>query len=291
MKTNTIFIFIMFITLIISCTKEKFEVTSSNESYNILGCDLKVIDNMLVFNTPEEFQNLINSLDSMGYDYYENWGDAICFKSLRSYYEESYSIDDLLIKDELFASLLNPDYKIQIGKYIFHLDPKNKIVNVLGKEGDLKSLEKTTFTFGDEVLPYLFGGGELKSTTTCSSGKGYDINAGPVYWDCWSDQIKCDVYYNASGIYFSIYIDMRLQNCIFAGVEMMVTTGDNSSIHYDNCNGYVSGEYGRTKIGCKIRQKVYGGIKKVNDCYLPVYYSATSADNACNDEKYLVLEF
>lgn len=187
------------------------------------------------------------------------------------------------------AVLLNENSQIKIGSYIFKLFPESEQVQVVNTCSDLMSSESFSFSFDDEIIPYLFEGETAKSATSCETPKGVNRY---YSWDCWGEEIQIQARYYKAGIYNSIYIEMKLTNCITPGVKFNVYTSATSQCTYDNCNSDRTLLFGETKYACKIYHNLYRKIQRVNECNLEVNYEATQGgDPTCNNSDYLEIKF
>ena len=273
---------------IITSCEQPIEREKPEQNAENFSIDFKVENNMLNFATPDDYQKLLDSLAERGYNYFIHWDKSVNFQSLRSYYDGIDELNNLPVEDELLAVVLNPELKIKIGDYVFQLHPGNREVLVNQSNGDNKSVYLKTFSFDDAVIDQLFNIEALKSLDDCN----YPSAPPQSYsWSCWGESIECLVKYYKAGIYNSIYVQMKLTNCIISGVEMHLDVDYQAYCVYDKCRRSKSLEFAASGVTCKIYENLYRKIDRVNECYLPVNFSALSADQSCNESASLTLEF
>ena len=138
--------------------------------------------------------------------------ESMSFTSMRTTYNEE-ELEEKGIDDELLATLLNPDGKIQIGDYVISVDVMADDVAVLS---NIDGTEQH-FSIDDEVLYILFdsvtqsdpividGGISQLMSSTSSERLEQSIQIACLE----QDTVKFKLKYQRAGIYFSIVVDAR----------------------------------------------------------------------------------
>lgn len=128
MKKYNLFLFIAVIVTFYSCQEEEIIILNSpqanNENYKV-----EVIDNMLHFNSREDYEKTIDYLAELGDENFMNWEKEISFNSMRASFSEKIRTK-MGIEDDLIATLLNPESQIRIGDNIFKIDMDNESISV-----------------------------------------------------------------------------------------------------------------------------------------------------------------
>ena len=125
-------LFILIAVLAISCEKENFNIEQ-----NAFQLDEKLLvavdNNMLVFDSEDHFNQVIEILQNYNNEKLDLWESKIGFKSLRTLHANLYVLKESDIEDDIFRSLINENYRIQIGHYVFEVDIKHEKVHILDR--------------------------------------------------------------------------------------------------------------------------------------------------------------
>lgn len=115
---------------IIGCKKEISPVITKNqtiENNTNKSITYRVENGMLVFNTVDDFDRLIESLNDESYDDLKNL-------DYQSYSESINSEEENKIEDAFLSVALNKDQAIQIGNFIYRINKANEKVFALRKD-------------------------------------------------------------------------------------------------------------------------------------------------------------
>jgi hypothetical protein len=209
-KFSLLLMLLAVLTVFNGCQKDEpvlVDEKVSDKLDNPMFAELKEIafsveDNRLVFETENDFQKCIDFLAQLGDKNFPAFEDAIGFESYRkSFYGTKLWSENL--KDELFATLINPDGCIQVGNYYFKVDFENEktlVMDLFENEYLLKSVKfiksnSLEFSWGDDVFAILNNEPILKSSSYCS---------GNQITESYPDFIKATVDFNNYGLYHNL---------------------------------------------------------------------------------------
>lgn len=264
-----------------SCNKE-LEIDAATE-LNQLGfkvLEVEIDNNMLIFETIDEYQEALDYLGEIGIDNWPKWEEAVDFVSRRASFDNTTIKTDPLIPDPLFATILNNKFEIQIGEFIYQLDPIKDRVISFAVDSDTKAKRiYSDFSFDDEVLAIVQGLPAHKDDKCepfrndyCdqTTSLGTDI-------DAWTR------YYKA-GIYSSLYLEIKTTeiSTSYVGWEYREDGyWDNGSSRGDLVKG--TGVYGSQK---SYYESIYHQWRDLRDyeIYVEFYYDAIgtwNCDNYC----------
>ncbi len=211
-----------------NCRKNTETNKLSDKKSTEISLNVSVVDNRLVFNTREDYENAINYLSKKGDEYFPVWEKEIGFTSERKIEQEKENRESEF--DALFATLLNPEHLIQIGNYIFKIDMKNENVYVLNKEDysndeSFSSNNTIIYSTHDNVLDLL--------ETHSNSGGGRESFCDPqkegyYYWNTSGGQVMYKIVYQSAGIYHSLQAKIKKDH--WGGAEYI-------SLSTDDLNG------------------------------------------------------
>jgi len=231
MKTYKLLIMLALSISLFSCQHEDVLLNDTSQSLDNAKYKVKVINNMLYFETREDYQKTIDYLAQLGDENFANWENEISFKSLRSVYSEA-NLVKIGIEDNLFATLLNPERLIRIGDNIFKIDMKTE--TVLMTPSFLYSNKKNfsqngvqKFSIEDDVLDILEGKEPdmiaKRRKRFCKTGKlsgsWREPNSGT--------NINYKVVYQKSGIYKSLQAKIKRTSSV-GGLELVLRTNGNN---------------------------------------------------------------
>ncbi len=180
---------------------------------------MSVESNTLIFNSEEDFQKAIDLLNSLGDESLNDWENFCGFSSLLN--SKKYELVQHKT-DKLFASLLNNESEVIVGKHKFtiNFDNEKVVVEYIIDESksslDLKSSDLLVgeFDFTDDVFTLLEDGIKEIKGTYC--GGRVDDHSFPFYGMS-GDNIYCRVKYYTIGIYNTISIKMDQNFYYFDG--------------------------------------------------------------------------
>lgn len=204
------YIWLVFIGFLLATACEKDQMNDnveliSTEVSKVLHVD--VDNNMLIFDSKEHYEVVLEELGNLSFSDWDLWEKSIDFKSLRRFYNQSGVLSENPIADPFFATLLNPDLRIQIGENIFEINPEEKTVAVV-ERGDNINFYKTSqvFNFDDDILSILEGEEVVKGTRCDTKNVYYNYW---VFWDRNNQSVNCQVHYYRAGLYNSLYAEIE----------------------------------------------------------------------------------
>lgn len=192
-----------------NCKKSTETTKLSNNKSIAINSDVIVVDNRLVFNTREDYENTIAYLSKKGDSYFPVWEKEIGFTSERKIEQEQKNKESEF--DALFATLLNPERIIQIGNHVFKVDMKKEKVYVLNKteysnSESFKTRKYSSYSIYDNVLDVLEGA----DTQNPESGNFCDPQKeGYYYWNSSAGQVMYKIVYQSAGIYHSLLAKIK----------------------------------------------------------------------------------
>jgi hypothetical protein len=143
--------------------------------------DVEVKNDMLSFATRADYDKALEFLGPLQSEDFAVWEESLNFISLRASFTRD-ELDKRGIFDPLAATLMNPEYMIEIGNHIFVLDTKSETVSVVASSNftnklDLSAKNLTKYSVYDDVLDILEGTAEpedLSSARRCRDMQRYD---------------------------------------------------------------------------------------------------------------------
>lgn len=189
MKNKYRIITLLFVTVaFFGCQNEELsnaaidENTSSIENANAqYDFKVEVKNDMLSFATRADFDKALEFLGPLQSEDFAVWEDNLNFVSLRASFTRD-ELDKRGIFDPLAATLMNPEYMIEIGNHIFVLDTKTETVSVIESSNytnklDLSAKNSTQYSVYDDVLDILEGTAQredLATARSCGTMPRYD---------------------------------------------------------------------------------------------------------------------
>jgi len=218
-----------------ACNKEQNNVKKQNDEFNEYFFAVKVVDNILVLESENAYNELLNHLAKIGDSNFEKWEKSVGFNSLRKQCVQSENMEMLDNNDELFLTLLNTKSEIIIGEYLFHFDFKKEIGYVYSSK-ELKSSNRETFMelgFDDDFFAIINGeeSSGLKASYCGDDKDGY------YYWTTIDGQVMYKVVYQKSLILNSLQAKIKKNHS--GGVEdiYLSTTDTFGNVFWRNTNG------------------------------------------------------
>ena len=143
--------------------------------------DVKVKNDMLSFATRADFDKALEFLGPLQSEDFAVWEENLNFVSLRASFTPD-ELDKRGIFDPLAATLMNPEYMIEIGNHVFVLDTKSETVSVVEStnftdKSGLSAKNSTQYSVYDDVLDILEGTAQPEDPMTakrCKSMAKYD---------------------------------------------------------------------------------------------------------------------
>ena len=225
MKKTFFAITLIATSLFISCKKEKqvtnqpTEISKSNSSENSFAKEfnLTLSENRLVFKTVDDYKKAIdNPTEEVAKKFKFAVNNFTNFKSYLSF-KNSKKIKntDDLFNDPYFEAILNSDKVVQIGNFIYRINPLSQKVFVLPSKNsseynDLVN-ENTNnsnikvYSTGDNVLELVENNTVAKSTALFCGEGGIGGYADGVDFSYNNQNRRAAVDFNRYGIYFSLF--------------------------------------------------------------------------------------
>ena len=217
-----------------SCQKETLlsndiTVNFENEVNNL---PVSVDANTLVFETEDDFQEIINFLNNSSDDELDDFEKILNFNSFRK--SNKMFINNNKFNDKLFFSLINPDAEVIINNYLFRIDfDKERTFATLLSE-DNKNLKKSSnfdFSFDEDAFDILENGRQSRlKRRFCGNNKKvttWEFNKGDVYNYA---KLEAKVQFQRYSIYKAIMIKFNMQDHAGGLLKMdvhYVTVGEN----------------------------------------------------------------
>ena len=157
-------LFIMLVGIIVfsSCSKEEVNKENLISEFQTEDFEVQVDNNMLVFETVEDYEKALNYLTKNEVDDFKEWDNKLAFTSMRKdCRSKKMSVEKMPISDNILASILNQNAEIQIQGKIFILHPKTEKIIVYDNFTDYTNKTNARkYTFDDEVITKEFGSEE-----------------------------------------------------------------------------------------------------------------------------------
>ena len=211
-----------------SCKKEKQVTNSSNEIATINSSEnsfakefnLTLFENRLVFKSVDDYKKVI---DNPTEETIKKFKFAVNnFSNFKSYHELKNELNiknsDDLFNDPYFEAILNTDKAIQIGDYIYRINPKKEQVYVLASKFNSEYLDLVNeniantnikvYSTGDNVLELVESNLSSKGTAIfCpEGGVGGDADGEYFYAGVGAGtQRRATVDFIRYGVYFSLF--------------------------------------------------------------------------------------
>jgi len=202
------------LTVFNGCQKEESRsldvVVKTTLDPELAAIHFSVDEKRLVFENETEYQKLINYLAKKGNTYFPEFEKEVGFESYRLRYKNDEAKYQK-IEDDLFATLINPEGVLQVGRYLFRVDfeKEKSYAYVLEDEmkGDgLKSatiMEQNTpieFEWNENAFSILNNEQQLKSAQYCNGNDDKKYTFPPLASGYPSEFLP----------YYSIVIDAKL---------------------------------------------------------------------------------
>jgi len=260
------------IIFLVSCIKEDNNMQNEIPLNITKISNFIVKDNMLIFNSKEDYNLLLHELANIDFDKWDEWEIKNNFFS----YRRAKTIDNNLNVDPLFATILNYEGKVQIDKYIYIVDFTKECIKVVNSYNFLKSFYDTLeFKFNDNIIEILYSDyPELlkSSSASCDKCKNNEIESNEIYYYGNTQNYKYRLKYYRAGIYSSLYIQVwQTGNCIFSSSILSYQFTEDS--YWSNiCDGYtgmISKYSFENKKGCTLYKSIYQAYKDLR--YFDIY--------------------
>lgn len=231
------------VAIIFSCSKENNNLQSLApiESENTFKKEISKIvtkptnsEGILYFKDEEHFLSVMESLETTKDDTWEQSLNFVSARTSNPVYQGG-NLDDMPIRDKFFPMVLNRDYMIGIGNWVFKLDTENKLVYATSKSRleNIQLLKSSPivaeggilqFSFDDDVFARLeaiesrdpANGLNTGERATCASGttsaasrtSWTTICTSPTNASLFSsnEQFQAELCMDNSGIYKNLYI-------------------------------------------------------------------------------------
>lgn len=301
MKKIILSVSIIGITLITSCKKETKTVLSQTETSqsntiteNLLAKELNLTleNNRLIFKTKADYQKIVDNPTKEVSDKLtqaiNNYSD---FKSYADYKSEnniSNAVD--LFNAPYFEAMLNTDKIIQIGDYMYRINPKKEQVYVLASKFNSEYLDLVNenvantnikvYSTEDNVL-------ELVENNSASKGTALFCNEGGIGGQADSETFThsglgrtAAVEFNKFGIYYSLFAHVWPLNSTDA--FKFNFNGSVGYIHYHvRCGStadYATISTGNNNSSSEQRYQSWQGSTNLNN----MFFGVTIQDNSTN---------
>lgn len=263
------------------CKSDTDEVIMDNQNMtNEKSINVKVDNNMLHFDTRNDYEKAVEQLSSIGDGKLESWENELSFKSMRAQVD-SETREENGIVDDVLATLLNPEGKISIDNNIFTIDVLNESVLVTNKDtnSNKKSLTKDrTFDIDDNVLDILEGK-ETESNLKfwrrkkrwCRSSK-----KGAYYWENNGTRIKHKIVFQRAGIYNSLQAKIKKVNTWGGPINISLTTKGTNFWRNRRSTRYFNDSVGGSRRVYNIRP--YSSTRRLKDYRFNVEFYAYNAE-------------
>lgn len=208
-ETLTLIIGIYFLLSITSCTKNKEFSRPKNSEINIpipeITFSYTIINGILVFDTEADYEAAINYLvKTEKTDTLDQFNNMLNYESYRSKFLNN-ATKMKIVKDELFASIINPDCIFGIDNFLFKMNFIDENIDVYYFENcdKLKSIGIDEyigkFSFNDDVISILKGEEQLKSSYCDYKTQNCSLN-----YTSDGGEIEIMVFYIKLGVYNTV---------------------------------------------------------------------------------------
>lgn len=201
--------------------------TLVEESATSYDFRVKVINDVLSFETREDFDKAIEYLANLGDDNFESWEKEMSFISMRSVFSEA-QLEEVGINDNLLAVFLNPEGLISFGESTFKVDYKsNEVIMISNETFSSKSSFETSkgkrvFQADADIFGILDG--------TVSENEGLGITAkgcngndpGTKFRNVGSDQYEMKVVYQRFWPLYSLQAKIKRKDGVAAVEETYI---------------------------------------------------------------------
>lgn len=198
-----------------SCKKDSLSDSKKETSF-YKGLNIKSDGRMLIFKTIEDYQKIVeNPTESIRFDFISK----VSKMKHNTYTEKNENLksnDDSLLGDDYLAQILNEDWIVQIGDYLYRVNKPEEKVYVLpavniDQYNDLVNQNKSNpnirkFSTSDNVIELVEEGASGEKGLKCSEDGAGARQAYGDYKLNLQTQISITVGYNKYGIYFPVKI-------------------------------------------------------------------------------------
>lgn len=276
MKNIHIFSLILFFSItFFSCEKESADSTITKTD---LPFAVENEDGILNFATQNDYEQALNYLVELESKHsLSDFSEKLNFKSFLDVYKHDQSKMDI-IKDDIFASFLNPDCKVIIDNKLFEIKmDENQVLVWAYTQCDTKSSTDNiligSFSCDDNVFELLENDSNLKSIAieTCPAhsvekeNQGYAVNNGREL-----TSYHYRVFYIKGGIYYTLNsrisqdytkttLTLESEDCKYKAVRQSETEVDDHSETYKEWS---------------ITYRPYWGLKRLDSYFIKVKFSA-----------------
>lgn len=119
-------ILLLFATIILFSCEKNNEIQNIEQNEIVLPDGVQLIDNTLVFNNQEVYENTIQSLSNYTTEELTEWNINLGFNSYLISYKNSITWSNKL-EDDLFAALINNESEIVIDNQLFKVDFEKEV--------------------------------------------------------------------------------------------------------------------------------------------------------------------
>ena len=269
-----VFSMLLSVTLV-ACKKADLQAENSNEDRVIIQNDEKLNissdKKMLIFKTVEDYERIVNNPSE---EILTDFSSKVSKMDHTTILEKSSSNE---LNDEFLSKILNKDYVVQIGEYLYKVNkPAEKVfvlpASCLSEYNDLVTENKLNknlleFTTDQDVIALVESGkskslfckedgvgGEDKETSTCCIDNLCD------------DSFKGVAHYNKFGIYFSLHFSCdRISG---SGFTMKIEL---DKVYYHVRCGNTNGPYKLFAFGSSangFRYQSYQGSTALNQIWI-----------------------
>ena len=286
MKKYNLFLFIAIIVTFYSCQEEEITILDSSQAINNENFKVEVIDNMLYFESRNEYEKAIDYLAQLGDENFENWEKEISFNSMRANFSEK-ALEKMGVEDDLIATLLNPEGLIRIGDNVFEIDMSNESVSVtpisdFSNVYDFGFKKKSQeYSTEDDVLDIIDGVVTEEEYLNRRKRHCRRVKSGPVKWQVpYGVKIKVKVVYQRFGIYKSLQAKIKRegsQNGIELSMKVVDFRGKKSFWRNKRRRGTISGQ--KSGTGREYNIRPYNRTRGLKDFLYRVQFEAYRSDD------------
>jgi len=291
MKKYNLFLFIAVIVTFYSCQEEDVIIQDSPQAINNENFKVEVVDNMLYFESRNEYENTIDYLAQIGDENFSNWEKEISFNSMRANFNEKVLMK-MGVEDDLLATLLNPESQIRIGDNVFEIDMNNESISVT-PISDFSNVydfgykkNSKEYSTEDDVLDIIDGViTEEEEYQNRKKRHCRRVKNGPYIWTTPDGlvEVKTKVVYQRFGIYKSLQAKIK-KNSIgnYSGIylSMKVVNDYNGKECYwrnKRREGTISGQ--KSGTGREYNIRAYNRTRGLKDFVFRVAFEAYRSDD------------
>lgn len=219
------------ISFLSSCNKNdnKFFENNNKNIFDFEIFSISLIDNTLIFENEKQLNACFEYLNTLGDDNFDEFESILGYVSYRTFFAKSDD-NSKLFSDELYATLLNPEGKIIVGKYLLHDLPNENQICAFRLDNDFRILNKTDIpdyvvTRDQDIFEEINNKGQLKSISSLSYCNGKHPS---VIINDFGVEIKITTEYN-KGIFHFLKAKISRPWCIGCGLTLSVSTRENDT--------------------------------------------------------------